>query len=102
MGIIVGFLALAIATGALLLAWALSRIIGGYRKAALILAALLAVAAFGVFGLYPVSSQRPETFIWPMALAGSAGFIVLVLFYAFLFSIARRGIRRLLGRAERS
>ena len=99
MGIIVGFLAMGIAAATLLLAWPLGRLIGGFRRAALLLSALLFCIAAGIAWLHPVLQQRPESAIWPFATAGGAAFVVLVVVYSAAFSAIRRWLQRRFGQS---
>jgi len=97
-GIIVGFFAFALAVGALVLAWPLGLIVGGYRRAAFILAALLGLTGVAVAVFVPIVQNKPETAIWPMALGGGGLLVAGLLFYATIFASILRWVRQRRGR----
>jgi peptidoglycan/LPS O-acetylase OafA/YrhL len=97
MGIIVGFFALIFAAGALVLAWPLGWWIGGYRRAAALLAVLLCLAGFAIAALQPMESGRPETALWPFGVGGGGVIVLALLFYYWVFATLWRWGKRLAG-----
>ncbi|HRJ69234.1 MAG TPA: hypothetical protein PK812_06460 [Beijerinckiaceae bacterium] len=102
MGIIVGFIALILAVGALVLAWPLGWLVGGYRRAVVLLSLLLFLAGWAIVWVQPIEQSRPQTAIWPISVGGSGVLAVILMAYGHAFAWLWRLVARLLGRGQQT
>jgi hypothetical protein len=99
MGIIVGFAGAALAAAGLLVAWIAGRVAGRFWFALGVIVAAEAIAGLFWLWRWPIQPDRPETAVWPMALAFAA---TLSLFLALYGVMLRRLRRRLSQQVRRS
>ncbi len=99
MGIVIGFAGAALAAAGLLVAWLAGRVAGRFWFALGVVIAAEAIAGLFWLWRWPVLPGRPETAIWPMALAFGAALTLMLAVYGVMI---RRLRRRIAARMRRS